>query len=72
MRIGLRELEVSGVLAGARAGRRMLGRLLERVGNDPQEPELLFLDFDGVQVATASFLRESVGRVSGMWFGGAG
>ena len=60
MRIGLRELEVSGVLAGARAGRRMLGRLLERVGNDPQEPELLFLDFDGVQVATASFLRESV------------
>ena len=60
MRIRLRELAGNGVLAGARAGRRMLGSLLEWVGNDPQEPELLLLDFDEVEVATASFLRESV------------
>ena len=61
MHIRLRELaESGGVLAGARAGRAMLGRLLECVGKDPQEPELLLLDFDGVDVATASFLRESV------------
>ena len=52
--------EGRGVFAGARAGRAMLGRLLERVGNDPQEPKLLLLDFEGVEIATASFLRESV------------
>ncbi len=60
MHIRLRELAASSVLAGARAGRAMLGRLLERVGKDPQEPELVLLDFNGVDVATASFLRESV------------
>ena len=60
MHIRIRDLAANSVLAGARAGRAMLGRLLERVGNDPQEPELVLLDFDGVDVATASFLRESV------------
>ena len=60
MRIRLRDLTAGSVLAGARSGRKMLGKLLERVGKDPVEPELLLLDFDGVDVATASFLRESV------------
>ena len=60
MRIRLREIADGGVLAGARSGRRVLGMLLERVDGDPGEPELVYLDFERVEVATASFLRESV------------
>ena len=35
-------------------------RLLDVARSEPAEPEPLFLDFSGVAVATASFLRESV------------
>ena len=48
------------VLAGAIRGRRALAKLLERTVRDPDQPEMVFLDFTGVDVATASFLRESV------------
>jgi len=50
----------SGILAGAINGRKALAKLLEHVRDEPENPEQLFLDFSGVQVATASFLRESV------------
>ncbi len=48
------------VLAGAINGRKALARLLELTGREPDRPETMFLDFAGVDVATASFLRESV------------
>lgn len=48
------------VLAGATKGRRARAELLERTGSEPSEPEKIFLDFQNVEVATASYLRESV------------
>lgn len=60
LRIRLREVEGRDVLAGARAGRATLGRLLDLVGEGPEEAEPVYVDFEGVEVATASYLRESV------------
>lgn len=60
MHFRLRDVAESGILAGALTGRRVLGRLLERVGGEPETPEPLYLDFDGVDIATASFLRECI------------
>jgi len=45
------------VLAGAAEGSALLSRLLTGV-EEPKAPEPLFLDFDGIAVATASFLRD--------------
>jgi len=47
------------ILSGAQAGRRLFAKL---VAGAParDEPEPAFLDFSGISVATASFLRESV------------
>jgi hypothetical protein len=55
-------LEFAGghqVLSGVQAGRLLLGKLVSAT-RPPAEPEPAFLDFEGVSVATASFLRESV------------
>lgn len=61
----LRIKEMAGgqpILAGSLRGKKLLASLLEQAGREPDEPEAVFLDFAGVQVATASFLRESVLR----------
>lgn len=47
------------VLTGAHAGKDLFGALVAAAAQ-PARPEPGFLDFDGVEVATASFLRESV------------
>jgi hypothetical protein len=47
------------VLAGAARGKAMLGKLITAISS-PAEPEAVFLDFKRVEVATASYLRESV------------
>jgi hypothetical protein len=47
------------ILTGAQPGRRLLGQLVANAPG-PSEPEPGFLDFSGIEVATASFLRESV------------
>ena len=60
MKIDLMELCNSQVLAGALKGRKALSQLLAEITREPNEPETIFLDFSGVDVATASFLRESV------------
>ena len=60
MRIHMSELGNADVLAGAINGRKVLERLLERTEKEPPAPEQVFLDFGGVSVATASFLRETV------------
>lgn len=48
------------VLAGASNGKRALGQFLSLIAQEPIEPEVVFFDFAKVDVATASFLRESI------------
>jgi hypothetical protein len=62
MKVSIRELaEVpADVVAGSLRGRRVFARLLEITGEEPNRAEPIFLDFRGVSVATASFLREAV------------
>jgi hypothetical protein len=48
------------VLSGAVNGKAAFVGLIKAVTHEPVAPEPLFLDFKGVDVATASFLRESV------------
>lgn len=60
MKIDLIELCNNQVLAGSLNGRAVLNQLLAKSAREPNEPETIFLDFSGVEVATASFLRESV------------
>lgn len=49
----------SRVLAGSAAGRKLLAALIDATPAGTT-PEKVFLDFDGIEVATVSFLRESV------------
>lgn len=60
MKIDIRKVGGSAVLAGALNGKRLLGKLVAMTLQEPLEPEPVFLDFSKVEVATASFLRESV------------
>lgn len=48
------------ILSGAPSGRHFYAKLIEALPEEPINPEPFFLDFRGVQIATASFLRESV------------
>lgn len=60
MRISVFDLaERQTVLTGSAAGRKLLAAM---IGVTPavEVPELLYLDFRGIHVATSSFLRESV------------
>lgn len=50
------------VLAGAPHGRQVFVRMVDRTAQEPSLPVPVFLDFQGVSVATASFLRETVFR----------
>lgn len=60
MKVSMAQVGKSEVLAGALNGQKMLSKLLELIQKEPRYPELIFLDFSGVNVATASFLREAV------------
>ena len=60
MYIRMKDLTESDILAGALDGRKKLGLLFERINREPARPELVYLDFAGIEVATASFLRECV------------
>lgn len=60
MRIRMRDLTGSDVLAGALTGRKVLSLLLRRIDREPEQPELVYLDLTGIEVATASFLRECI------------
>jgi len=56
----MREVGKADVLAGVLNGRGALGRLLEHTASEPAAPEAVFLDFENIEVATASYLRESI------------
>lgn len=60
MRLDMNKLGGGEVLAGAINGRHALGRLLEAVVTEPVLTQPVFLDFAEVEVATASYLRESI------------
>lgn len=49
----------SATLAGSAMGRQMLAHLIEKT-KPVAQPAIAFLDFDGVDIATGSFLREAV------------
>jgi hypothetical protein len=60
MRVSLKDVGGTNVLAQAVSGRNVLRKLLAATEREPFAPEPVFLDFAGVDVATSSFLRESV------------
>ena len=60
MRIDLRRAAGGTVLAGAVNGRALLASLVSAASTEPDHPEVVFLDFAEVEVATTSFLRESI------------
>jgi hypothetical protein len=60
MRIDMARIAKTAVLAGALNGRAALTRLLELVTAEPDAPEPIFLDFQNIDVATASYLRECI------------
>lgn len=60
MRISLIQLSDSPVLAGAVNGKIAFGEIIKCINEDTPVPQPLFLDFRGIDVATASYVRESV------------
>jgi hypothetical protein len=60
MHVDMKKTGGSDVLAGASNGKRILAKLVALTVQEPLEPEPFYLDFLRVDVATASFLRESV------------
>jgi len=60
MRIRMQDLSTLRSFAGALEGQKLLVSLLERVMKEPEAAEPLYLDFAGIEIATASFLRECV------------
>lgn len=60
MKIGMKVIANNKVLAGAIAGKTVFVDLIRQTDAEPLEPAALILDFAGIDVATASFLRETV------------
>jgi hypothetical protein len=59
-RILISEMSPGPVLSGALRGQELFAKLLPEAAAEPTSPQPLFLDFNGIESATASFLRESV------------
>lgn len=60
MKIDMKALANDTVLAGAVTGKTVFVRLIAATGSEPEEPTALIMDFGDIEVATASFLRETV------------
>lgn len=59
-RVSILDSASASVLSGALRGQQLLVKILPVLASEPMAPEAVFLDFAGVEAATASFLRESV------------
>lgn len=59
-RINILDLAGAPVLSGALRGQQLLATLMAALASEPSAPSAVFLDFSGIEAATASFLRESV------------
>lgn len=55
----MQSFATDGILAGALLGQKVFAAMIAAT-TPPTEPEVLFIDFSGVNVATVSFLRDSV------------
>jgi hypothetical protein len=67
MRIAMKKIAGGKkALGGAVEGRRDLAKLLEAIGGEPVVPEPLFADFEGIELATASYQRETIGSLQGV------
>ena len=60
MKFDIADLAQTRILSGAPSGRALFNRLITTLPEEPATPQTLLLDFRKVEVATASFLRESV------------
>jgi len=60
MRIYMQEIGGSTSLAGAPRGQAALTKLIAAIGADATKAQPLFFDFAGIEVATASYLLQSV------------
>lgn len=60
MQIEIKKLVKSDFPTGSTLGRKVKLRILEQIERNPNQPSLLFLDFNGVEAASASFLRVTV------------
>lgn len=60
MIINIKELADATVLAGSVFGKKIFVRIIEKSIMEVPLPTALVIDFDGIELATASFLRESV------------
>ena len=60
MIISMKDLEGSEILAGATSGQKALSRLITELERSTSEDVAVYLDFRGIEIATASYLRESV------------
>lgn len=60
MILDVAELAGTTILSGAPSGRQLYARLIALLPAEPAAPEPLFIDFGRIEVATASFLRESI------------
>jgi hypothetical protein len=61
MKLDIRRLaDGNAVLSGKTSGFRMFLKLVEATKDESKEPQLLLLDFSGIDVATGSYLRETV------------
>jgi len=60
VRISLMQISDSPVLAGAFNGKIAFAEMIKAISDEGVVPQPLFLDFVGIEVATASYLRESV------------
>ena len=60
MKLVMKSYSTNGVLAGAVDGQNVFRKLLAACEKKPDSPTPLVLDFKAVELASASFLRESV------------
>lgn len=60
MIVSLKDKSKDGVLAGAINGRADFANIISAAQQEPNEPEVLILDFAGIELATASYLKELV------------
>lgn len=58
--LDIADLAGGSILSGAPSGRQFYAKLVAILPAEPASPRPLFLDFQRVEVATASFLRESI------------
>jgi hypothetical protein len=59
-RVWIKNLAPGPTLSGALRGQDLLAKLLPQIAIEPSSAQPLFLDFTGIDSATASFLRESI------------